>query len=207
MLRRAGVATVTNHQCMFGLMTPGPDGTPTPAKKPTKWMSNSKYMLDALVGRCDGTQPHQHLMGGRAAAAAFYPAPLLRAMIKGMADTKNNLEGVKMIADNERNVLDALNTFVAAIPRETTDDNTTAPTASGGNDSRTLRGAPPPYLCRMAALSQYNTKKRTSRRSTRTNIVASATLAPSARRHGGGTRVFQRPRMGRNRERHCGQNR
>ena len=92
-------------------------------------------MFDALNVRCDKTHDHQPLIGGQAAAAAFYPAPLLRAILKGMADTKNSLGGVKMITGNERNVIDTLNTFVAAIPRKMTDDNTTAPTALGGKDS------------------------------------------------------------------------
>ena len=128
MLKRTGVETVSNHQCMFGLLTPGPNGTPMPAKKPTKWMTNSIWMIDALRGDCDGSHKHQHLLGGRAAAAAFYPQQLLRAILKGMAATRDNLNGVKMICDDERHVTEALKLAIAAVhpgpePMKTTAHN------------------------------------------------------------------------------------
>ena len=41
MLSLPGVVCRRGSQCMFGQMTPGPDGTPTPARKNTGWMTNS----------------------------------------------------------------------------------------------------------------------------------------------------------------------
>ena len=102
LLRMPKVETSVCHQCMYGLVTPNNDGVPTPAKKPTKWMSNSSDMLSVLSRKCDKSHAHQHLLGGRAAAAAFYPPPLLRAILKGMALTRDNALGVKMIMNHQR---------------------------------------------------------------------------------------------------------
>ena len=44
-------------------------------------------MLRRLRRICRGNHTHQPLLGGRASAAAFYPLPLLRAILEGMNDT------------------------------------------------------------------------------------------------------------------------
>ena len=67
-------------QCMYGLDTPDEDGVDTPAKKPTGVLSSSWCILDELSLRCDGSHVHQHLMSGRAAAAALYPPALFKAI-------------------------------------------------------------------------------------------------------------------------------
>ena len=90
MLKLAGIKTVVNDQCMFGLLTKGENGKLVPAKKPTRWMTNSVFMVEALNVRCDRQHRHQHLMGGRAADAAFYPPKLLQAILRGMAKTREN---------------------------------------------------------------------------------------------------------------------
>ena len=82
------VLTVTCDQCMFDLMTVSEDKTGKAlAMKPTKFMTSSQEMVLALDRRCDRSHEHQHLVGGRAAAAAFYPLPLVRAILKGIRDT------------------------------------------------------------------------------------------------------------------------
>ena len=93
LLKLEGVGTTTCDQCMFGLVTPDDKGVPTPAKKTTQWMSNSQDMLDVLTRKCDKSHHHQHLLGGRAAAAAFDPPALLRAILKGMALTRDHAMG------------------------------------------------------------------------------------------------------------------
>ena len=50
-------------------------------------MSNSLPMLQRLSKTCKGGHKHQALLSGRAAAAAFYPLPLLKAILQGVADT------------------------------------------------------------------------------------------------------------------------
>ena len=57
------------------------------ALKPTRFMSNSYPMLRRLSKTCDGSHAHQPLIARRAAAAAFYPTELIRAILHGMVDT------------------------------------------------------------------------------------------------------------------------
>ena len=90
MLRLLGnriVNVAVADQCMYGLVTKGLHGEEVPAKKPTQWASTSPQMLKRLSTRCDGSHPHQHLIGGRAAAAAYYPAKLITQILRGMRDT------------------------------------------------------------------------------------------------------------------------
>ena len=87
LMNKKQVGTVISHQCEYGLTTPGPDGKPMPAKKPTKWMSSSPQMLECLSKRCSGKHQHQALMGGKAAAAAYYPLDLITEILRGMRNT------------------------------------------------------------------------------------------------------------------------
>ena len=82
---RVGVTVA--DQCMYGLVTAGPDGQPMAAQKPTKFASSSPHMLRRLSTRCDKSHTHQHLVGGRAAAAAYYPAKLISQILRGIRDT------------------------------------------------------------------------------------------------------------------------
>ena len=50
--------------------------------KPTRFLSSSPHMTAQLDRQCDRSHAHQHLTGGRCADAAFYPLPLIQAMIK-----------------------------------------------------------------------------------------------------------------------------
>ena len=71
-LRHPMVSSIISDQCEYGLLTPDANGLPTPAKKPTRWMSSSPFMLQRLSKRCSGDHVHQHLVGGRAKAAEDY---------------------------------------------------------------------------------------------------------------------------------------
>ena len=69
--------------CMFGMRSKDQIGE-APAKKPTKFMTNSLELYKILNRKCDGSCPrHVHLMEGRAKAAAIYPKKLCRAVIQG----------------------------------------------------------------------------------------------------------------------------
>ena len=83
------VGLVTADQCEYGLTTPSQEdpSVMAPAKKPTKFMSSSPHMLKQLSKRCSGGHTHQHLVGGRSANAAFYPLPLVTAILRGIRDT------------------------------------------------------------------------------------------------------------------------
>ncbi len=84
---REGVGAVVAHQCQFGLETTGADGGRAPAMKPTRFMSSSPAVLEALSRRCLGGHAHAPLLGGtRARDAAVYPPGLCEAIAQGAAE-------------------------------------------------------------------------------------------------------------------------
>ena len=87
LLKDSRVGTSAADQCMYDLTTTDSDGNQVAAKKPTQWASSSPQMLARLSVRCDKSHSHQHLVGGRAAAAAYYPAKLISQILRGMRDT------------------------------------------------------------------------------------------------------------------------
>ena len=88
LLRLQTVHLATADQCMYGLETPSAvDKSPAPAMKPNKFMTSSIHMARQLQKRCDHSHVHQQLVGGRCKDAAYYPLPLIRAMLHGMRDT------------------------------------------------------------------------------------------------------------------------
>ena len=119
-MNKPGVGITVSDQCEYGLTTWGPDGTPMPAKKPTKWMSSSPQMLECLSRRCAGKHVHQPLMGGRAAEAAFYPMDLITAILRGMRNTADanhvEEESVDHPMKEEMNKLMAQLTVSADVP-------------------------------------------------------------------------------------------
>ena len=79
-LKSEGVMTSKIDQCMYGLLTRGSSHDELlPALKPTRFASNSWFILEELTKRCDKSHSHQTLMGGRAAKAAEYPDGLCDA--------------------------------------------------------------------------------------------------------------------------------
>ena len=60
-----------------------------PALKPTRFMTSSVHMSKLLQKRCKKDHKHQPLVSGRCAAAAIYPARLIRTIIKGIRATKD----------------------------------------------------------------------------------------------------------------------
>ena len=86
------VHSVVSDQCEYGLLTPGPGGVPTPAKKPTRWMSSSVQMIRRLSRRCSKTHVHQQLVGGRAKACEDYSIELVTDILRGMRDTADHEE-------------------------------------------------------------------------------------------------------------------
>lgn len=77
---RPGVYTITVHMCQFDLRTR--DGEL--AKKPTMLLTNCYPLVKWLDRRCTQDHAHQQLVGGRAAAAAQYTRPFVRAILKGL---------------------------------------------------------------------------------------------------------------------------
>ena len=88
LLAHPKVHAVTSDQCMYGLVTPSSrDGRPVAAMKPTRWATSSPQMAARLTTRCSRDHPHEPLLGGRAADAAFYPMKLVTEILRGMRDT------------------------------------------------------------------------------------------------------------------------
>ena len=113
---------------MLGLTVNGPNGgEPMQPKKPTRWKTNSIFMSDALNARCDGSHDDQHLVGRRAAGAAFHPPNLLRAILRGVSMTRDATGGVRMLCDNKQHLHDTLNQFVNAVRPESGRLKCTAP--------------------------------------------------------------------------------
>ena len=89
MMRELGVDVVETDQCMFGLKTWGSSKAQlVMAKKPTRFMTNSRSIGNELSRKCDGTLQHQPLIDGRAKDAARYPPALCRALYRGIAKEK-----------------------------------------------------------------------------------------------------------------------
>ena len=78
-----GVHAVIGDQCMMGLKTCSDSGVEMAAKKPTRFLTNSGSIARRQDIRCDGSHPHQHLVGGRAKHAAEYPAGLCDRICEG----------------------------------------------------------------------------------------------------------------------------
>ena len=75
--------------CMYGLTTLNASRTgQAPAKKPTRFLSNSKFILDELNTRCDKSHSHEPLMGGRASKAQEYTYELCRSICRGLHKQK-----------------------------------------------------------------------------------------------------------------------
>ena len=83
-----GVYVCYTDMCRYGMKIDG-----KPVKKPTMWITNSKHIARELQLRCQGDHPHEHLMGGKAAAAAQYPEPLCQAIVRGLKAHLRKVQG------------------------------------------------------------------------------------------------------------------
>ena len=90
LLAQPRVKSCVSDQCEYGLTTWNAAGEYVPAKKPTRWATTSDQMLHRLSQRCTGKHKHEHLLGGKAASAAFYPLPLITSILRGMRDTADH---------------------------------------------------------------------------------------------------------------------
>ena len=93
LLQDARVYNVDMDQCQFGQASEGGE----PVKKATRWMSNSKCILEEPDERCTGkggmcsrtTSLHATCNGKTAKEAAIYPSEMCAAILKGL---KRHLE-------------------------------------------------------------------------------------------------------------------
>ena len=87
--KESGVQAVMADQCEFGLMSED-KWDRAPAKNPTRFLTNSPHVGEALAARCQnarreakGQHRHVQLIQGRARAAQVYPQKLCEAMVRG----------------------------------------------------------------------------------------------------------------------------
>ena len=93
-----GVTAVEADQCMYGLKTWSDNGGKLSlAKKPTRFMTNSRAMGRELERKCNGAHEHQPLVDGRASAASRYPQGLCRAICRGIVKAKMEREHVSAL--------------------------------------------------------------------------------------------------------------
>ena len=78
------VGSIVSHMCQYGMMQKDDDGIEKHVKKPTRWLSNSPYILNELDKRCEGLHDHVQLLGGKAKAAQVYPDMLCAAILQGL---------------------------------------------------------------------------------------------------------------------------
>ena len=117
LLNDPSVHTVVAHQCMFGLTTPGRPGEGRkPAMKPTRFMTNSVFMSLRLHKKCDKSHEHQALTGGRCADAAFYPLPLVVAILEGMKDTREAKLAGNAFDQERASYISAISNSAGTIP-------------------------------------------------------------------------------------------
>ena len=123
------VHTVVAHQCMYGLTTPvsSSGNERLPALKPTRFMTNSVHMQMKLSKKCDKSHKHQQLVGGRAKDAAFYPLPLIKAILSGIQATRD-ADSNKARSITERvQVIQAITDAAGTVPMDL--DDTLVPTS------------------------------------------------------------------------------
>lgn len=87
LLKLHNVQKVTGHQCMLGLRVHDSDGNETAARKATGFVTSSPSMAMRLNVKCDHTHEHTALRGKKLEMAAFDPAELRLAILRGMRDT------------------------------------------------------------------------------------------------------------------------
>ena len=97
-------------------LSPTPGGEELPAMKPTRLLTSSPQMAARLSTRCSKDHQQQQLVGGRAAAAAFYPLKLIKAMLLGMRDTAHAESKLLDQTRESRDVVNAISDSAGAIP-------------------------------------------------------------------------------------------
>ena len=94
---------------MYGLETaPSVDGSLALAMKPTRFPTSSMYMARRRQKRYDHSHIHQQFVGGRCKDVAYYPLPLVRAILRGMHHTT-------MVEGNEQQEMEEMGQTLNAI--------------------------------------------------------------------------------------------
>lgn len=79
-------------------------------------MSNSVYMTAKHLKQCDKSHVHQQLVGGRAHDAAFYPLPLIRAMLSGIQATRDADQQRLQLVHDKMNFIQSVTDSAGTVP-------------------------------------------------------------------------------------------
>ena len=119
--RTEGVSVSRADLCMYGMRTWDESGKEAYAKKPTKFMTNSRSIAHELNMKCDRTHVHQPLTGGRASQAARYPEQLCRAICRAiLREKRQNTMQLKALVE-VRPTLSSLAAGQGSVRRHTPD--------------------------------------------------------------------------------------
>ena len=106
---------VQGHMCRFRMTTHigTKNGERGLVKKPTGFLSSSRFIAAELNRYCDGSHDHVHLVAGKAAAAQVYPPDLCKAMLRGtrkqkQADMSRRVSTTSMTEQKTRNFIKSL---------------------------------------------------------------------------------------------------
>ena len=109
--------------CRFGMTSHihERDGERGLVKKPTGFMTSSRYIAEQLGVRCTGDHDHVHLEGGRASAAQVYPPRLCEAIGRGIvkqkrADATTQVDMPRMRAGELQSFLGSLSSVASSRP-------------------------------------------------------------------------------------------
>ena len=80
-------------------------------KKPTGFMSSSRYIIQELDRKCTGDHDHVPLVGGRAAGATIYPQALCEAICRGTSKQKKMDHRDNMIVNTREMNTDHIKSF------------------------------------------------------------------------------------------------
>ena len=115
LLRDPRAVWVEGHMWQFGMTAPitGSHGQVGHVKKPTGFLSSSRFIAAELNRYCDGSHDHVHLVAGKAAAAQVYPPDLCKAMLRGtrkqkQADMSRRVSTTSMTEQKTRNFIKSL---------------------------------------------------------------------------------------------------
>ena len=77
--------------CQFGMASPitGSHGDVGHVKKPTGFLSSSRFFAEELVRYFDGSRDNEHLLAGKAAVAQVYRLALCKAVLRGISRQNN----------------------------------------------------------------------------------------------------------------------
>ena len=100
-----GVFDVETDHCMYGLAARGKSGVSAAVKRPTRFLTNAKCVVDELQWKCNGEHTHQRVLGcEKGQSVDTYPPELRRAICRSVAKEfkmkKRNVVPIMMLQAN-----------------------------------------------------------------------------------------------------------